>query len=257
MDFLRNSPKHLRVVTGRLKGSYPLLVDLYLDMLLCGPGTTMPDKFDILIQDLDRLALSNCSHLGVFGEEVHRYQRNKPLSEEELTDFETKHNVRLPLDYSQFLTCVGNGGVGPYYGLFKLGEMDDGYEFAPWPNFMIGQLSTPFPHTSSWNDLTGRPKYPSRKADKDAYDKRIEAFDARYWDTRQIDGAIPICHLGCALRQWLVITGPEAGNIWCDDRADHKGLYPLQSKGRNRVTFFEWYRDWLDDALSKLQHLET
>jgi hypothetical protein len=24
-----------------------------------------------------------------------------------------------------------------------------------------------------------------------------------------------------------VVTGPEAGNVWCDDRADWKGLFPL------------------------------
>jgi hypothetical protein len=64
-------------------------------------------------------------------------------------------------------------------------------------------------------------------------------------------GAIPICHLGCALRQWLVITGPEAGNVWCDDRADRGGLYPLQQGRLKRVSFLKWYRSWLNGALRK------
>ncbi len=67
-----------------------------------------------------------------------------------------------------------------------------------------------------------------------------------------MNGAIPICHLGCALRQWLVVTGPEAGNIWCDYRADRRGIYPLSAPGKERVTFYQWYRDWLDDVLKAL-----
>tara|TARA_Y100001934_G_scaffold243249_1_gene299685 strand:+ start:1119 stop:1328 length:210 start_codon:yes stop_codon:yes gene_type:complete len=66
-----------------------------------------------------------------------------------------------------------------------------------------------------------------------------------------LDGAIPICHLGCAQRQWLIVSGPERGNIWCDDRADNEGLSPLKKPQKKRITFFEWYREWLDDALAR------
>ena len=52
-----------------------------------------------------------------------------------------------------------------------------------------------------------------------------------YWNATQVNGAIPICHLGCCLRQWLVVTGPEAGNVWDDVRADYAGFKPVQSKG--------------------------
>jgi hypothetical protein len=65
-----------------------------------------------------------------------------------------------------------------------------------------------------------------------------------------VNGAIPVCHIGCALRRWLVVTGPERGHIWCDDRADQRGLYPLRLHGADRVTFIDWYLDWLRDAHS-------
>ena len=66
-------------------------------------------------------------------------------------------------------------------------------------------------------------------------------------------GAIPICEHGCQLREYLVVTGPERGNIWFDDRADWFGLYPDKTTGRERLTFLEWYRLWLDDCLAKAE----
>ncbi len=210
----------------------------------------MPDKFDILVRDLGRVRASG-STFGVFGENGHDYELNPTLCEQELTECEAVHGILLPADYRQFLLRVGNGGAGPYYGLFPFGEMDDGFELGPWGDF-IGQLSAQFPHSDAWNDLTGKPDN-SEPMDSDKYDELLDDFEKRYFHTSQVNGAIPICHLGCALRQWLVITGREAGNVWCDDRADYKGLYPLKSHNRRRTTFFEWYRDWLDEVLAKVQ----
>jgi len=210
----------------------------------------MPDKFDILIQNLERVR-ANGSTFGIFGEDSHRYELHAPLLEEDVSAFENEHAIRLPDDYRQFLTRVGNGGAGPYYGLFRLGEIDHGFDYGPWGGF-VGRLSSPFPHTHAWNDLTGKPD-DQAAMDSDEYDALVTTFDQKYYDSRQVDGAIPICHLGCALRQCLVISGAEAGNVWCDDRADYKGLHPLQPQGRVRTSFFEWYRDWLDEVLSKVQ----
>lgn len=210
----------------------------------------MPDKFDILAADLKQLNASG-AEVGMFGEEVHSYELNPVLTANEVSTFEHEHDVRLPDDYRQFITRVGNGGAGPYYGLFALGEMDDGDDFGPWDNF-IGELSSPFPHIKAWNNVSDKPEYQGA-GDDERFDPLIEEFDERYFDPRHVCGAIPICHLGCARRQWLVVTGPEAGNVWCDDRADYKGLYPLRSDKHDRVTFYEWYRGWLDEAMSKLK----
>ena len=65
--------------------------------------------------------------------------------------------------------------------------------------------------TSAWNDLSRMPG-DSVDGNEEEREQLMEAFERQYWDPRFIDGAIPICHLGCALRQLLVITGPEAGN---------------------------------------------
>jgi hypothetical protein len=101
--------------------------------------------------------------------------------------------------------------------------MDDGHRYIRWKenNGFIGGLAAPFPHTKRWNDLTGKPAFDeARELDEeyeDAYwEKMNEWQESHYWNSRHVNGAIPICHLGCASRQWLVITGPEAGHVWCD-----------------------------------------
>jgi hypothetical protein len=71
----------------------------------------------------------------------------------------------------------------------------------------------------------------------------------KYWDPSRTNGAIPICHQGCALRVWLVITGPESGRLWEDRRADCGGLFPLLLKDGSRATFSSWYAAWLEEAL--------
>lgn len=58
--------------------------------------------------------------------------------------------------------------------------------------------------------------------------------------------------MGCALRLWLVVLGPESGNLWADYRADHKGPISVADENSDRVTFYEWHRAWLDEALEKI-----
>lgn len=195
----------------------------------------------------------------VFGSNAHKFRAHPPLTEEVVREFEVAHRITLPAEYRGFLLHVGNGGAGPYYGLFKLGEMDDGFGHAAWKenDGFVGVPSEPFPHTEPWNDFSEEPEFDeSREGDKEYeadYDTRRSVWERKvYWSPANVNGAIPICHLGCAQRQWLVVTGPEAGNVWFDLRVDKAGLYPLSDDEADRVSFLRWYRSWLDDALRKL-----
>ena len=67
-----------------------------------------------------------------------------------------------------------------------------------------------------------------------------------------VNGAFPIGHYGCTIYAWLVVTGPEAGNMWLEDRGADNGLSPFSSQHCERLTFYEWYREWLDEAIGKL-----
>jgi hypothetical protein len=150
-----------------------------------------------------------------FGASAHGYALNPPLPESEVAALERWYGVRLPEDYRAFVTTLGNGGAGPFYGLFRLGEMDDGFGFAPWSKVgLVGHL--------------GRAFNPARGEDD------------------PIDGALPLCHRGCALRDWLVVTGEAAGKVWLDATADGKGLTPLTNADGSAMSFEDWYLAWVE-----------
>lgn len=205
-------------------------------------------NLDLIVEALERC---RSAELQVFGSDTHKFKLNAPVDESVVTQFETEHRIRLPLDYRRFITELGNGGAGPFYGVFKLGEMDDCLSQKRWNegDGFVGVLAKPFPHTKPWNNL---PPYPKEQDDEDAYEAARETFDEVYWNSDHVNGAIPICDQGCAYRNWLVVTGPEAGNVWQDYRADHKGLFPVESKHSPRTNFLEWYSDWLTEAISQI-----
>ncbi len=178
--------------------------------------------------------------INIFGSDFHKHKINPVLSEEEIIKFETRYKIKLPLDYTTFLMEFGNGGGVPYYGVFPLGEYDEGV----WKenDGFVGFLSEPFPYTSDWyKDLD----FPNEEdyVNEEEFEKDYLAVQKEYW--KAINDEIPICHQGCAYRNWLIISGPEVGRIWIDKLADYGGLK------RTNLTFEEWYLKWLHDLLEK------
>ncbi len=189
----------------------------------------------------------------VFGANAHHWVHNEVLFEHEVVAFEQLHRVSLPFDYRHFLTHIGNGGVGPFYGVFPLGQMDGTgpKPLKPWHegDDLVGILSEPFPLRKSWNDLSGKPANELLDSNEQEYERQLDLFEKGYWDSSRMNGAIPICHMGCALRIWLVITGDEAGHLWRDGRAEDTGVSPLTTNDDSRLTFTVWYRSWLEESL--------
>jgi hypothetical protein len=196
--------------------------------------------------DLQRLKIATPE---IFGANGHHFTLNAPLVEAEVLAFERQHAIRLPPEYRRFLIELGNGGAGPYYGVFPLGAFDGANgDMEAWGDF-VGSLAEPFAFREQWNDLTGRPDDALADSDEEEYDRRMDAFERRYWHPSVMNGAFPICHKGCALRIWLVVSGGEAGNVWCDDRSDYRGIAPILTHDGRRATFGAWYTEWLDDSL--------
>lgn len=197
----------------------------------------------------------------IFGASFHDYQLSPCLGKTDINSVEEKYHVQLPVDYRQFLLEVGNGGAGPYYGVFRLGEQDDGWGFRPWEGgLLMGDPAVPFPYQDNWNlpdtFWSADPQNKEWASDKDAdeaYDSWDKSLAKVYWAPAVMNGAIPICHCGCALRQWLVVTGPERGTVWQDDRADMNGVYPLRTKDGERSSFSSWYLTWLEDSIHSLE----
>ena len=194
-----------------------------------------------------------------FGSKVHRYKLFPSLAVGELAAFERKVACALPDDYRAFMTELGNGGAGPNYGLFPVGMQHVGRSLMSWERDGIGDLSKPFPHTGPWNlpsefwaqQPDPDESTPLEEEDRmnEEWDKKIE--DAHYWRESLTDGAIPVSDLGCAGTQLLVIMGQESGFIWVDRRVDYEGIVPLVSETGERVTFAQWYMNWLDEGIRR------
>jgi SMI1 / KNR4 family (SUKH-1) len=196
----------------------------------------------------------------VFGSGVHQYKLMQPLSIRDFTIVEEKYSCQFPEDYRHFITTIGNGGAGPYYGLLPI-EMDDAGD--SWDKgYLVGDLTKPFRHSETWNlpesfwkELPDPPAgTPPQEEDlmNEEWDKKLEK---EYWNTDIVSGAIPICHEGCAIRNWLVIMGSEMGTIWRDLRVDYQGLIPLKNQDGSKVTFKQWYLNWLDESLNKFANV--
>jgi hypothetical protein len=184
----------------------------------------------------------------VFGADVHGFLLNSPLAEPEVLEFERAHHIILPTDFREFLLNIGNGGAGPFYGLFPLGQMDDNFALNSWQenDGTVGVLAEPFSLKEAWNDLTGKPKDELADSDESEYQRRVDAFEKTYWGTHLVNGAIPICHEGCALRILLVVTGPQRGFLWEDKRSEYGGIQPLRLTDGSHATFQGWYEEWLN-----------
>ena len=222
----------------------------------------MNEKMALLLEKLQVLKDLDADYK-VFGASSHKYQLFDTVDKREIDSFEGLYNIDLPIDYKLFLTEVGNGGAGPCYGLFPLGLMDEGYNtFGEWGDQV--NLTKPFPFRDKYNNESilsqGAPlenNFSNSDAYMEAYDRwwdeNSERIMIEYWSEHALTGAIPICHLGCAHRIWLVVDdGPERGNIWNDDSANEAGVYPYRAGDKDRYSFFEWYCNWLDSSIESL-----
>lgn len=194
----------------------------------------------------------------MFGSLGHTWVLDEPLGDDGLAELEAQLGVRLPDGYRDFLGCVGAGGAGPAYGLFPVRRVDgrwgwegDGADLAD-----LTLLARPFPeHGPDRAELDAllavRPEEEAF-GELEEFDEAFEAWEERWeavlFTPERTAGAIPVSHLGCALREWLIVSGAHRGTIWSDYRADGADLVPLLDDDGQPVTFTRWYLDWLEKA---------
>lgn len=199
------------------------------------------------------IPLDQCQHIGPWNwdaSRTHRYELGPCLTEKEISAFESLHSIHLPIEYRDFLMSLGNGGAGPGYGFFPLGKMGDGWGEIDFDDQFVGTLSTPFPHTCEWSCDEAAKEWDAEYGPdtKEEHEIVWKERSFAHFNPKYINGAIPLSHLGCGQGLLLVVTGPEKGNLWFDDRTDHIGISPMSKNGK-RVGFNEWYTDWLLEAL--------
>jgi hypothetical protein len=203
---------------------------------------------DAICERLDRMA-DNSLATSVFGFAGHKFRRFPPLSDDEVQRIEESYRFEFPPDFRSFMTNVENGGAGPGYGLFPLGQYgDSASETKPWIDGW-GDPSKPFLLTDRWNLADDLLSPPDGLAEPEM-DAWFEVKDAQYFDEALVDGTIPGAHLGCAMWFRLVVNGPFRGEVWLDDRTSDKGIYPLDPR-----SFGGWYLDWLGEAEEQVASL--
>jgi hypothetical protein len=201
----------------------------------------------------------NSDSAGVFGAAVHGFELAEPLTEAELKELEEQLGVHLPTEYREFLLEVGAGGAGPCYGVFPLRRVNgrwrwegDGAELTE-----LDRLAAPFPVRGPGvleiaALLAQRPdeeRGAAGVAGAAAWAEWRDKWRTMVWAPWRTVGAIALCHLGGGTRHWLVVSGPARGHMWADDRANHRDLAPVRTPDGRPVTFAEWYRIWLDEAV--------
>ena len=95
-------------------------------------------------------------HLKYFGASSHKYQWNPPASLSEIEAFEQRIGTTLPEEYREFLLKAGNGGAGPYYGLFSIEEVNGWLDWEVEPEkepWLYPGMEVPDPE--EWPDYEG------------------------------------------------------------------------------------------------------
>jgi len=195
----------------------------------------------------------------VFGSSCHMWQLEPPLSTFELSEIENQLRVRLPEEYRSFLLQCSRGGAGPYHGLFSLTKRESRWRWLDDDCVNdLEHLDMLFPHTEAFNPADGLPEQPeehsfdSTQAYIEAEDRWQDQCDDVVYSPQYSKGLLYLCHLGCALRHALVITGPARGQMWEDNTPEWGGFRPLTSEDGKSLTFASWYIGWLDGAEQKL-----
>lgn len=168
----------------------------------------------------------------VFGSSSHQYRVNEMLTVKELADWQAKNQVTLPEPYMQFLTKVGNGGAGPYYGIYSLEKATSYTERNALPTKCVLH---PGMTKEEWNQLI-EPLI----MDEDISDLEYDA--AR---DRVLGGMLCIGTQGCEYDMYLVLEGKHRGKIvyTSDFYPDHPFFFVYEEN------FLDWYERWLEEMI--------
>lgn len=168
----------------------------------------------------------------VFGASSHKYKVYEVLTAKELADWQAKNQVTLPEPYAQFLMKVGNGGAGPYYGIYSI---EKATSYTERNAFTTKCVLHPRMTKEKWNHLI-EPLI----SDEDISDPEYDA--AR---DRVMGGMLCIGTQGCEYDMYLVLEGKHRGKIIYTAvfYPDHPFFFVYEDN------FLDWYERWLDEII--------
>ncbi|MDN4115946.1 SMI1/KNR4 family protein [Paenibacillus polymyxa] len=184
------------------------------------------------IQNKLNQAMSKDKDFLVFGASSHQYKVNEKLTAKALADWQAHNQVTLPEPYALFLTNVGNGGAGPYYGIYPI---EKATSYTEHQALLAKSVLHPEMTKEEWNHLIE----PLTK-DEDIPDEEYD--DAR---NKVLGGMLCIGTQGCEYDMYLVLEGKYRGRIvyTSDFHPDHPFFFVYED------SFLDWYERWLDEII--------
>lgn len=186
--------------------------------------------------------------LRTFGADRHRHQLAPPIDASRLAEIEAGFGAALPDGYRAFVSQLGDGGAGPYWGLHPLAT---GIErlFDMFDQDTLLAADFPFDEDVDFGALVGMPadwkEHIRRLKEEPAYGQAWDELKDRYHVPANYAGTLPICDFGCGESYFMVVRGAQAGWIWVNAIDNGSGLFSL------RIDFLEFYSRWLDDSLAR------
>ncbi|MFK4475803.1 hypothetical protein ABH897_005603, partial [Paenibacillus sp. RC73] len=145
-------------------------------------------------------AMRKDTAFSVFGASSHQYKVKEKLTAKELADWQAHNQVTLPEPYAQFLTKVGNGGAGPYYGIYPI---EKAASYTERQALLAKSVLHPGMAKEEWNHLI------------EPLTKDEDIPDEEYDDTcnKVLGGMLCIGTQGCEYEMYLVLEGKYRGRI--------------------------------------------
>lgn len=192
------------------------------------------EEYAAYLRDLVQKASLADPERKVFGANAHQYALNPVLPLEAVQAYQEKYNIVLPSDYVFLITQVGNGGAGPYYGIYPLeidkpGRENEGVPFITshlTRNQWIGKL---MPISCENEDIEDCPD--------DVYEQ-IEAEVVR--------GTYPVGTQGCSYQTMAIASGAEENRIFYVDIDWNYEEMPYDTG----MTFLEWYENYFLEIIA-------
>lgn len=182
------------------------------------------------------------SHFDIHGASKHQYKLNSPVDLAFVRAVEKQYHFRLPEDYVQFITEVGDGGAGPSYGMYQFGNiMRKGETPRTQKNYEI------YRHSLAKELFL----LPLEREDLEdfccAMEEEFEQHPEKYFaaasecynnNTDTANGFLVLGTYGCGKDFGLVVTGERRGQVFS---VTVEGGYELEAD-----SFQTFYQDWLD-----------
>lgn len=146
-------------------------------------------------------ALRKDAEFAEFGSSSHQYRQEDKLTAGKLADWEAQYGIKLPEPFARFLTEIGNGGAGPYYGIYPL---EQATSYTELPALQGRAALHPGMSAEEWNILTE-----PLTGERDISDEEYE--EAR---NKALGGMLCIGTQGCEYEMCLVLEGEHRGE-WC------------------------------------------